>query len=149
LPFSCRIAFDNRLFRAHVARQNRRSAADRVKGHPKRFRFLNAEQFCTILALDMLCILKSIVAWAVLTFVSTNLIGFVVRGILWSPPDVEAPDERVAELFRHETRRMSVGNVAMTLLTILVTAAYLFVLFHFWNVWLPVAALLAHGDPAP
>ena len=97
----------------------------------------------------MLCILKSIVAWAVLTFVSTNLIGFVVRGILWSPPDVEAPDERVAELFRHETRRMSVGNVAMTLLSILVTAAYLFVLFHFWNVWLAVAALLAMATRLP
>ena len=97
----------------------------------------------------MLCILKSIVAWAVLTFVSTNLIGFVVRGILWSPPDVEAPDERVAELFRHETRRMSVGNVAMTLLSNLVTAAYLFVLFHFWNVWLAVAALLAMATRLP
>jgi hypothetical protein len=97
----------------------------------------------------MLCILKSIVAWAVLTFVSTNLIGFVVRGILWSPPDVEAPDERVAEVFRHETRRMSVANVTTTLLSILVTAAYLFVLFHFWNVWLAVAALLAMATRLP
>ena len=37
----------------------------------------------------------------------------------------------------------------MTLLSILVTTAYLFGLFHFWNVWLAVAALLAMATPTP
>jgi hypothetical protein len=105
--------------------------------------------FGTILAVDLLCILKSIVAWAVLTFVGTNLIGFVVRGIFWSPPHVEATDERMAQLFRHETRRACVGNAAITLLSILATAAYLFALFHFWNVWLAVAALLVMASRLP
>jgi len=90
----------------------------------------------------MFCILKSIVAWGVLSFVGTNLIGFVVRGIFWQPPHVETPDERTAELFRHETRRAGIGNLAITLLTILAAAAYLFALFHFWNVWLAVAAAI-------
>ena len=83
----------------------------------------------------MLCILKSIVAWAVLVYVSTNLVRFVAWGILWLPPDERA-------LFHHLTWRIRVGNAAMTLLSILVTAAYLFALFHFWNVWLAVAALV-------
>jgi len=48
---------------------------------------------------------------------------------------------RVAELFRHETRRASHANVAMTFGGILATAAYLVDLFHFWNVWLTVTAL--------
>jgi hypothetical protein len=47
----------------------------------------------------ILCILKSIAAWAILTFLGTNLIGFVVRGILWSRPSLEAPDESVADFF--------------------------------------------------
>ena len=38
---------------------------------------------------------------------------------------------------------MNFANWAMTLLSILVTAAYLFALFHFWNVWLAVAGAIA------
>jgi hypothetical protein len=90
----------------------------------------------------VLCVLKSVVAWVVLTFVGTNLIGFAVRGILESPPQVEAPDERTAEVFRHESRRASIGNAAVTLLSILAAAAYLFALFYFWNVWLALAAAI-------
>ena len=97
----------------------------------------------------ILCILKSIAAWAILTFVGTNLIGFVVRGILWSRSSPEAPDESVADFFRHETRRMGVANGAMTVLSILVTAAYLFAVFHFWNVWLAVAASVSMATRLP
>jgi hypothetical protein len=57
----------------------------------------------------MFCILKSIVAWAVPTFVSTNLIGFVLRAILWSPLDVEAPDEHAA-VFRMEDGKKVAGK---------------------------------------
>ena len=97
----------------------------------------------------LLCILKSTVAWAVLALVGTNLIGFVVRGIVWSRPDVEAPTERVSELFRHESRRMGVANGTMAFLSILVTAAYLFALFHFWNIWLAVAASVLMATRLP
>src|SRR4030095_12646830 len=97
----------------------------------------------------ILCILKSLAAVAILTFVGTNLIGFVVRGILWSRPSPEAPDESVANFFRHEARRMGVANGAMTVLSILVTAAYLFALFYFWNVWLAVAAFVSMATRLP
>jgi hypothetical protein len=97
----------------------------------------------------MLCFLKSIAVWAVLMFISINLIGFVVRGILWSPPHIEVPSERMAELFRHETRRATLGSGAMTLLGILATAAYIFALFHFWNVWLAVAASVLMATRLP
>src|SRR5438093_1097970 len=97
----------------------------------------------------MLCILKSFLAWVVLEFVGTNLTGFVVRGLVWSPPHVEAPSERLAELFRHETRRANVGSAAINVLWIVLIAAYLFALFHFWNVWLSVAAFLCMATRFP
>ena len=97
----------------------------------------------------MLCILKAIVAWVVLMLVGTNLIGFIVRGIVWSPPSVDAPTDRVAELFRRESRRMGFVNGAMTFLSILVTAAYLFALFHFWNVWLAVGGVIVMVSRIP
>ncbi len=46
----------------------------------------------------LICTLKAILAWVVLAFVGTNLIGFLVRGLLWARPDVDAPTARVAEL---------------------------------------------------
>jgi hypothetical protein len=99
----------------------------------------------------MLYILKAIVASVVLMLVGTNLIGFIVRGIveIWSRPSVDAPTDRVAELLRHEYRRMGVANWAMTSLSILVTAAYLFALFHFWNVWLAVAGVIVMVSRIP
>jgi hypothetical protein len=90
----------------------------------------------------MLCILKTIVASVVLLFVGTNLIGLIVRGFVWSPPSVDAPTDRVAEVIRHESRRMGGTNMAMTILSILATAIYLYALFHLWNVWLAVAGAI-------
>jgi hypothetical protein len=44
---------------------------------------------------------------------------------------------------------MGVANGAMTVLSILVTAAYLFALFYFWNVWLAVAAFVSMATRLP
>jgi hypothetical protein len=55
----------------------------------------------------------------------------------------------MAELFRHETRRAGIGNVAITFLSILAAAAYLFALFHFWNGWLALAAAVLMATRLP
>ena len=90
----------------------------------------------------MLCILKVIVATVILMLVGTNLIGFVVRGIVWAPPSTDGPTDRVRELLRHESRRVSVANRAMTCFAVLLAVAYLFALFYFWNIWLALAGSL-------
>jgi hypothetical protein len=97
----------------------------------------------------MLCILKSIVAWAVLVLVGMNLTGLIVRGLVWAPPDAEAPNEPVAEILRDESRRLRVAKWVMTILSVLATAAYLVALFHFWNVWLAVAAFVLMATRLP
>jgi len=44
---------------------------------------------------------------------------------------------------------MGVANGAITFLSILVTAAYLFSLFHFWNVWMAVAGVIVMVSRIP
>jgi hypothetical protein len=97
----------------------------------------------------MLCILKVIVAWAVLAFVGTNLIGLVVRGSLWSPPTVTAPTERVLELLRGENRRVGTANTTMTIFGVVATLGYVFALFHYWGVGLTVAGCVMMAARIP
>jgi hypothetical protein len=40
----------------------------------------------------MIGVLKAVIAWITLMLVGTNLIGFVVRGLLWIPPHIDADD---------------------------------------------------------
>ena len=83
----------------------------------------------------VLCILKSIVAWLIFMFVGTNLVGFVVRGFLQSP-------RLEVESLRGLARRYQAANVTLTLLSAVAMAAYLFALYHFWNIALAAAAAL-------
>jgi len=90
----------------------------------------------------MLCILKAIIAWIILTLIGTNLIGFLVRGIACLLPFVNALiDPETDEVLRDAHRSTVIGGLTMTFLEILVIAAYLFSLFHFWNVWLALAGV--------
>ena len=97
----------------------------------------------------MLCILKAIFAWVAMLLVSTNLIGFVVRGLWWTPPTVEASTDRLRECIARDVRRMTIANAIITLLSIVVAAAYLYALFHFWNGALAAAAVLLMLARAP
>jgi len=100
--------------------------------------------------MTFLCILKAIVAWLILMFVGMNLIGFIVRGLLWSPPLIdESPDGPVREMFSAANKRMSVGNAVLTLVCIVLAGAYLFALFYFWNAFLAVAGGLAMATRIP
>jgi len=89
----------------------------------------------------MFCIIKVILVWGIMLFIGTNLIGLVVRGFFWSSPPVDAFKDSVLEEFvTRESRRLSAANIAMTLLSLVLTAAYFFALYFFWNIGLAVSA---------
>lgn len=44
----------------------------------------------------VICIFKAIVAWGIMAFIGTNLVGLVVRGALWMRPPMDAPTDRLA-----------------------------------------------------
>jgi hypothetical protein len=98
---------------------------------------------------QMLTILEAIVGWGIVAFVGTNLIGLIVRGLIWSPPAIEASTERVRELLIQESKRLTASNAAMTVLCLLLAAGYLFALYYFWNVWMAIAAVLIMTSRIP
>ena len=97
----------------------------------------------------MMCILKTIVAWLILAIVGTNIIGFIVRGLVWSPPSTDQGDEVVQEILLQESRRMGAVNAGLTLVSILVVVPFLFSLYHFWNIWLAVAGGILMASRVP
>jgi hypothetical protein len=88
----------------------------------------------------MLCILKTAVAWVVLMFLATNLIGFVVRGFFPPKLPAEGPTDRVTALLQSEARRLNAANLVMTLLGLAALVALLYGLAYYWNVYLSLAA---------
>jgi hypothetical protein len=92
----------------------------------------------------LICILKSIVASVILMLVGTNLIGFIVRGLVGSPPPIETePGSPAYEVIAGEAKRISAANSALTIIGVVVTAAYFFLLFYFWNALFAIAAGLS------
>ena len=90
--------------------------------------------------MSLLCILKTVVAWVILMLVGSNLIGFIVRGLLWTSPQIDAsPDSPMHEVLSGTSNRMSVGNAVITFISIVLAVAYLFALFYYWNALLAVA----------
>lgn len=91
----------------------------------------------------MICILKALAVWVILLLVGTNLLGFVVRGLMWQAPKSDAPGDEVCDLLAGEVRRHGIANIVMTSTSVLITFGYLAALYHFWNVLLVIAAILA------
>ncbi len=90
----------------------------------------------------ILCILKSILAWAVVVLVSGNIIAFVMRGFAWKRPTSDTPSERLAHALEIESRRWAVSNPLLTFLSAALGVAYLFALYCFWNLTLAAAAAI-------
>jgi hypothetical protein len=100
--------------------------------------------------MSLLCILKTVVAWVILMLAGSNLIGFIVRGLLWAPPPIDAPpDSPVHEVLSGASKRMSVGNAVITFISSVLAVGYLFTLFHYWNAMLAVAGSLLMAARLP
>ena len=86
-------------------------------------------------------IIKTIVAWLIMKLIGIKLLGYVVRGLLWSPTSME---EEVAKIvFKDMPNREPMTptfNFVMTLVAFVFTVAWFFALYHFWNIGLAAAA---------
>lgn len=96
----------------------------------------------------MLCLLKALVGWFVLMFVGTNLLGFVVRGLVPNPGMERLQREghpHIQGLVAQSQRT----NVGITGLFALLTFLYFYLLFHFWNVGVVAVAVMLMGARLP
>ena len=88
-------------------------------------------------------IIKTIVTWLIMELIGINLLGYVVRGLLWSPTSME--EEAAKIVFKDMPNREPMTptfNFVITLFAIVFTVAYYFTLYHFWNIGLVAAAVL-------
>lgn len=97
----------------------------------------------------MLTILQAIIGWGIIAFIGTNLLGLIVRSLVWAPPAIEASSDRVRELLTKESKRLTAANFGMTVFGLLLAAGYLFALYHFWNIWMAIAAALIMATRIP
>ena len=87
-------------------------------------------------------------AWVVLMFVTTNLVGLLVRGFYSSPKMDQLATESepiVQELAQDHQRGQTRANV----IALVLICAFLFALYYFWNVGLVVAALMMMASRVP
>jgi hypothetical protein len=92
----------------------------------------------------MWCVLKAIVGWIILLFASGGISSFSRRGLfgLLVPFPAPSANPAVEQALRSTRRSFKRAHVANTIFSFLVTAAYLWALFHFWNIALAATALL-------
>jgi len=84
-------------------------------------------------------IIKTLVAWIILNKISINLIGLIVRGLLWSPPSIDTPNVALQEYVDKTLQSDRKANFIMTLVPIILAGVYFFVLYRYWNIGLVIA----------
>ena len=83
----------------------------------------------------------SLLAYFIILKVSINLLGLVVRGMLDTSPSIpEEATPRVADVLKNEIQKYKQANIIMTLVSIILTIAFFYALYHFWNICLAVTA---------
>jgi len=82
----------------------------------------------------LLCIIKSIFLWLSSLLVVQTLVGMIIRGLIWSPPDFEGASTRVYKMLQRESRKSSFANITMNVLSIIFVAAFFYALYHFFNI---------------
>lgn len=81
-----------------------------------------------------LFILKSIFGYLVLMLIGTNLLGMIVRGIL---PTYKKDADGNLQLAIDDK---SSGGIVLTVICCVIAILYFFSLYHYWNIFLVVAA---------
>lgn len=89
----------------------------------------------------ILSIAKAIFAWLSLMFIGTNIIGFIVRGLVEMPGIKKLQDDMPSTL-RGEVTSYKRFNRTLTLLFAVIGIAYICVLYWVWNIGVASAALI-------
>jgi hypothetical protein len=90
--------------------------------------------------IDMLCILKAVIAWIILIFAGGGLASRLCA--LLSPFPGASTDPKVEEALRSMRRSFKRAHILRNIFRILLILGYLFALYHFWGVGLAASGLL-------
>jgi hypothetical protein len=80
------------------------------------------------------------VAWIAIVMVSINLLGYFIRGFFLPRLPVDGGSDRVTALLQGEAKKFYLAHHVGTLIAFILTVAFLFALYHYWNVGLALSA---------
>ena len=82
----------------------------------------------------------TLIAWLILMFVCTNLIGFIIGGFYTNPELAKIVDGN--EILAEDYRKTKKANKLISIFAIIVMILFLTALYNFWNIALLIAALM-------
>ena len=88
--------------------------------------------------LIFISIIKAVIAWFIIVYVGTNLVGFIGRGFWEKPLD---PNEH-HEFLKGEIKKWNNSGVVVTILSILATIGIYFYLYYYWGTLFLIAIIL-------
>lgn len=89
--------------------------------------------------------IKTILVWLMLMYIGINLIGYLVRSVVpalspFSPLDEVS--ESAQKIINREMQSKRRADIVLSLLFSIIMVAYLFGVYHYWNVALIAVAVL-------
>jgi hypothetical protein len=87
-------------------------------------------------------ILISIAFYFVLTYLSVNLLGLLVRGLFSNPELDKLKSETKHEFIKNEVEKSQRADRWINVVALILIIIYLFSLFHFWNIGVMAVAII-------
>jgi len=105
-------------------------------------------------------ILISIASYLVIMYLSVNLLGYFVRGLFVNPKlDIlrlkkegyndEFINNSLAMEFKKNEPAAKRTNVIITIIALILIIAYIYILFHYWNIGVMAVAIMLMGTRLP
>jgi len=92
--------------------------------------------------------MTAVVGWFILMYLSTNLLGLFLRG-LFSNPELDKLEKEGHELIKEEMKKNRRANTIVNIVALILLAGFLYLLFHFLNMFAVIAALILMAARTP
>lgn len=95
-------------------------------------------------------ILISTAFYLILMYISVNVLGFLVRGLFVNPKLDKIKDKpEVHEFIKNEIKKSQRADQWINIIALILFISFFYVLFHFWNIGIVLAAIIIMGSRIP
>jgi len=82
--------------------------------------------------------LKAIIAWLIIVYVATNLIGSIGRGLLEKPLD----SDEYNDYLKKEIKKWNNSGIVVVILSSIITIGICYYLYNYWGILFLIALIL-------
>ncbi|MDD3006690.1 MAG: hypothetical protein PHX30_03865 [Candidatus Pacebacteria bacterium] len=98
-----------------------------------------------MIALLIWSIIKAIVAWLIIVYAGTNLVGSIGRGLLEKPLD---PNE-YQDYLKNEVKKWNSSGIVVAILSSIITIAICYYVYSYWGILFLIAFILVMASRIP